>query len=121
MNKLITISQLSKKLNLINRYNKKPQNHIIRYWEKEFIQIKPKLINKRRFYTNEQVELIRFIKYLLKEKGLTINGAKNVLKNNRNQLDDYNSDGLKAEYLKENIKTKSKNILRKLKNLKKDG
>ena len=40
---------------------------------------------------------------------------------NRNQLDDYNSDGLKAEYLKENIKTKSKNILRKLKNLKKDG
>tara|TARA_B100002019_G_C20990913_1_gene460529 strand:- start:228 stop:593 length:366 start_codon:yes stop_codon:yes gene_type:complete len=121
VNKLITISDLSKKLNLVNQHNKKPQNYIIRYWEKEFKQIKPKIINKRRFYTNEQVELIRFIKYLLKEKGLTINGVKNVLKNNRNQLDDHNSVSLKAEYLKENIKIKSKNILRRLKNLKKDG
>ena len=42
MNKLIQISELSKKLDLINTKNKKPMNHILRYWE-EFKQIRPKL------------------------------------------------------------------------------
>ena len=42
MNKLISISEASKKLNLIDTITKKPLNHILRYWEKEFKQIRPK-------------------------------------------------------------------------------
>ena len=96
MTKLINISQLSKELNLIDKKNNKPANYILRYWEKEFKQIKPKLVNNRRYYTKETVELIKLIKFLLKDKGLTIKGVKNVLKSDINELDDYNSDSLKT-------------------------
>ena len=74
----MTISNLSKELDLVDLKDKKPKNYIIRYWEK-ILQIKPKIINKRRYYTNEQVELIKLIKFLLKNKGLTISGVKKVL------------------------------------------
>ena len=121
MTKLINISQLSKELNLIDKKNNKPANYILRYWEKEFKQIKPKLVNNRRYYTKETVELIKLIKFLLKDKGLTIKGVKNVLKSDINELDDYNSDSLKASYYKHNFKLKSLKILNKLKNLKKYG
>ena len=121
MTKLINISQLSKELNLIDKKNNKPTNHILRYWEKEFKQIKPKLVNNRRYYTKETVELIKLIKFLLKDKGLTIKGVKNVLKSDINELDDYNSDSLKASYYKQNFKLKGLKILNKLKNLKKYG
>ena len=121
MTKLINISQLSKELNLIDKKNNKPTNYILRYWEKEFKQIKPKLVNNRRYYTKETVELIKLIKFLLKDKGLTIKGVKNVLKSDINELDDYNSDSLKASYYKQNFKLKGLKILNKLKNLKKYG
>ena len=52
MNKLLNISELSKKLNLINKKTKKPLNHILRYWEKEFKEIKPKKINNQRYYSS---------------------------------------------------------------------
>ena len=76
MDKLITITELSKKLNLIDESTSKPQNHILRYWEKEFKQIKPKKINNRRYYSLEQVELFKMIKFLLRNKGMTIAGVK---------------------------------------------
>ena len=117
----MTISNLSKELGLVDLKDKKPQNYIIRYWEKNFKQIKPKLINKRRYYTNEQVELIKLIKFLLKNKGLTISGVKKVLDSSINKLDDYNSHGLKAEYYKKSFKLKSSEILKKIKKIKKYG
>ena len=117
----MTISNLSKELDLVDLKDKKPKNYIIRYWEKNFKQIKPKIINKRRYYTNEQVELIKLIKFLLKNKGLTISGVKKVLDSSINKLDDYNSHGLKAEYYKKSFKLKSSEILRKIKNIKKYG
>ena len=120
MNKLIKIGSLSKILKLTDK-NNKPLNHIIRYWEKEFKQIRPKKINRQRYYTTEQVEMFKFIKYLLKDKGLTINGAKLLLKSNFNKLDDYNSDSLKALYYKDKIKDKTINVLKKIKGLKKYG
>ena len=119
MAKLIKISDLSKQLNLIDSSTKKPQNHVLRFWEKEFKQIKPKIINRQRYYSAEQVEIIVFIKFLLKNKGLTINGAKKVLNSNINKLDDYNSDSLKTDYYKTKLKEKTKNLLTKLKELKK--
>ena len=119
MNKLITISQLSKELNLTNTKNKKPLNHILRFWEKEFYQINPKIINKRRYYSVKQVELIKLIKFLLKDKGMTVNGVKKVLKTDINKLDDYNSHSLKADYFSRYLKNKSNSILDKLIKLKK--
>ena len=121
MNKLLTISELSKILNLIDPATKKPQNYVLRYWEKEFKQIKAKKINNRRYYTHEQVKIAKMIKFLLKNKGMTINGVKKILNLNINKLDDYNSDSLKADYYKYFLKNKSKSILEKIKRLKNYG
>ena len=121
MEKLINISQLANLLNLVNSKTKKPSNYILRYWEKEFKQIKPIILKNRRYYSEKQIEIIKLIKFLLKDKGMTINGVKNVLKSNINSLDDYNSYSLKADYYKENIKIKSKKILDKIKRIKKYG
>ena len=121
MSKLITISELSKKLNLINSKNKKPLNHVLRYWESEFKLIKPKIINKRRYYTNKQIEYIKLIKYLLKDQGMTIKGVKNVLNSNVNELDEGNIDSLKANLFKKRIKDKSNLLLKKIENLKNYG
>ena len=121
MDKLISISQLSYKLNLISSNNKKPKNYILRYWEKEFRQIKPKIINKRRYYSTQQIELIKLIHFLLKNKGMTINGVKKVLNTDINKLDDYNSHSLQANYYRDNLKDKSKKLLNKIRNLKKHG
>ena len=121
MTKLINISELAKMLKLVNVSNKKPLNYILRFWEKEFKQIRPKLINNRRYYTVEQVELIKKIKFLLKDEGMTIKGAKNILNRKIKKLDDNNSNSLQAVYYKKVLKDKSSQILEKIKKLKKYG
>tara|TARA_B100001248_G_scaffold52392_1_gene34188 strand:- start:8029 stop:8412 length:384 start_codon:yes stop_codon:yes gene_type:complete len=118
VSKLISISKLSIFLKLLNQKTKKPSNHILRYWEKEFKQIKPIIINKRRYYSEKQVQLIKFIKHLLKDEGLTIDGVKNVLNTKINKLDDSKSFSLKEVYYKKNLKEKGKSILEKIKKLK---
>ena len=112
---------MSKMLNLIDPKTKKPLNHVLRYWEKEFKEIRPKKINNRRYYSSEQIEKIKLIKFLLKNKGMSIMGAKKMLNLNRNKLDDYQFDSLYAEYYKENIKLKSKLLLNKINKIKKNG
>ena len=121
MDKLINITELSKLLGLVDTKTKKPSNHILRYWEKQFKDIKPTVLKKRRYYSKKQIEKIKMIKFLLKEKGMTINGVKSILKSKINTLDDYNSISLKADYHKNNIKLKTKKILDQIKRLKKDG
>ena len=121
MSKYINITELSKILNLIDPKTKKPQNHILRYWEKEFREIKPKKINNRRYYSLSQVEKAKMIKFLLKNKGMTISGVKNLLNLNTNYLDDDKSHSLKADYYKKSIKLKSKLLLEKLKKIKRYG
>ena len=121
MVKLIKISELSKTLDLIDQKTRKPQNYILRFWEKEFKQIKPKIINKQRYYSIQQVELIKFIKYLIKDKGLTIKRVKNVLNLEINKLDDDNSHSLKADYYKVNIKKKTFEVLKRLNKLREYG
>ena len=120
MSKFFKISEVSVYLDLVNPLSKKPLNHILRYWEKEFRQIKPKKINNRRYYSTEQVEIIKKIKFLVKNKGMTISGAKKLLNLNINKLDDYDLDSLKTVY-KNSLKNKSKNLLNKIENLKKYG
>ena len=121
MKKLINISNLSKILNLVDPITNKPQNHILRYWEREFKQIKPKKINNHRYYSIKQVEIIKFIKFLLRDQGMTISGAKKILDLKINKLDENNSIGLKTGYLKNSLKIKSRIILKKLNNLKRYG
>ena len=121
MNKMIDISKLSKILNLINSKTKKPKNYILRYWEKEFKEIKPKKINNRRYYTPKQVEVIKLIKFLLKNKGMTISGVKNTLNGKINKLDDVKINSLKTDYYKNKFKLKSKNLLEKINRLKSYG
>ena len=117
--KLYSISEVTKILNLKSKYNKKTPTYILRFWEKKFSQIKPKKINNnRRYYTIEQIEKLKFIKYLLKDKGLTIKGAKNLLQKRLNKLDDNQTSSISSDYYKKNFKTKTIKILEKLTKLK---
>ena len=121
ISKLLSITEVSRLLKLIDPITKKPSNHILRYWEKEFSQIKPKKINNRRYYSAKQVEIIKMIKFLLRNKGMTILGVKNILKLNINKLDVDNNHSLKADYYKTYLKTKSKAVLEKINKLKSYG
>tara|TARA_B100000963_G_C22408521_1_gene572162 strand:+ start:312 stop:698 length:387 start_codon:yes stop_codon:yes gene_type:complete len=121
MKKLINISEASKILNLVDPKTKKPLNHILRFWEKEFKQIKPLKINNRRYYSPKQIEIIKSIKYLIKTKGLTISGTKELLKSNINKLDENDNHSLKATYYKNILKLKSKKILEKISKIKSYG
>ena len=75
-----TIGETAKELNLIDKKTGKIQTYIIRYWESQFKQIKPSIrAGRRRYYSKGNIQLINYIKFLLKEKGLTINGVKKIL------------------------------------------
>ena len=121
MNKFFSISEVSKILGLVHPVNKKPLNHVLRYWEKEFKIIKPKKINKRRYYSVKQLEIIKMIKYFLKNKGMTISGVKNLINLDIKKLDDSNEHSLKVDYIKKNLRSKSKLILEKIYRIKKYG
>ena len=115
--KFLSISELSKKLDLINKKTGKPANHILRFWEKEFKTIKPTILNgNRRYYDQKQVDKVKYIKFLLKDKGITIEGAKKILKIKKN-IDGYDQNNIRNDYLT----NRSKSILDKIKKLKKYG
>ena len=114
----MNISEVSRVLNLVNQSTKKPLNHILRFWEKEFKEIRPKKINNRRYYSPEQVEIIKMIKFLLKNKGMTILGVKNLLSSKTNMLDGYNMNSLKTDHYKKKLVTKSKLLLEKINKIK---
>ena len=121
MNKLVGISEVAKLINLVDPVTKKPQNYVLRYWEQKFKEIRPKKINSRRYYSPKQVEVIKLIKFLLKNKGMTISGVQNIIRSDINKLDVYNFNSLKAGYHKETLQKKSIRILEKLNKLKKYG
>ena len=77
-----TIGEVTKELGLINKKTGNLQTHTLRYWETQFKQIKPLIrAGKRRYYSKENLKIIKIINFLLKERGLTINGAKKILNN----------------------------------------
>ena len=117
----LNISEVSRKLNLINKKTGKPANHILRFWEKEFKGIKPTILKgNRRYYDSHQIDKIKYIKYLLRDKGLTIKGVKKILKNKKN-IDESNKNNIDNDYFKEYIKNKTKKVLKKIKKLKQHG
>lgn len=60
----------------------------LRYWEQEFSILKPKRNKKgTRYYTQKDIESLHLISHLLKERGMTLKGAKQKIKENREDLD----------------------------------
>ena len=118
-----TIGEIAKKLNLVDEKTGRLMTHTIRYWESQFKQIKPTIrAGKRRYYSKKDFEVIKYIKFLLKEKGFTINGVKSLLnEKNPHFLDDvnklgiYNRDLEKRRIIKEKVKKISK-IVKYIKN-----
>ena len=75
-----TIGEVARELGLIDKKSGHLQTHTLRYWEAQFKQIKPLIrAGKRRYYSKRNFQIIKLIKFLLREKGLTINGAKKIL------------------------------------------
>ena len=124
-----TIGEVAKILNLINQKNGLPSTHTIRFWEKEFKQIKPKIFTgNRRYYDENSINILKKIKYLLKDKGMTLNGVKKVLNSTDSDIDEfYNTtinqkNIIKAKLIKikklvKEIKKKELEEIQKLKNL----
>ena len=114
-----TIGEVVELLDLKTRSGNKTSTHTIRYWEKEFKQIKPKILSgNRRYYNKSNVDLLKKIKFLLKEQGMTINGVKKILdKGHSNHLDEITNESIRTDNLRNKISNISK-IIKDLKNLK---
>ena len=120
-----TIGETAKELSLIDKKTGHLQTHTIRYWETQFKQINPSIrVGGRRYYSKKDIKIINYIKFLLKEKGLTVNGVKKILNEDDNHsIDDavnlgvYKQDLKSTKAIKEKIKNISK-IIKELKNLK---
>ena len=108
-----TIGEVAEIVGLIDKKRGTLSTHTIRFWEKEFSQIKPKILaGKRRYYNNKEIRMIKLIKHLLKEKGMTIKGVKAVLNNPKSlTLDDTTKYSVSNQsFNKEKIKDKIKKI-----------
>ena len=115
-----SIGEVAKILNLVNKKKGTLNTHTIRFWEKEFKQIKPNILNgNRRYYNNKTIEVLKKVKYLLKDQGMTINGVKKVLNSGKPlKLDELVNNPIKDDY---NIVKKLKkisNLIKQIKNLK---
>ena len=117
-----TIGEAAKELDLINKKTGRLQTHTIRYWETQFKQIKPSIrAGRRRYYSRRDIKIINYIKFLLKEKGLTINGVKKILNDkDMHSIDDSSNLGVYKSDIKTSkvIKNKVKNIVKIIKELK---
>ena len=109
-----TIGEVSKMLNLTSGVSKKSNNHTLRYWETQFKQIKPKIINKRRYYDINTIDLLSKIHFLLKKQGMTIKGVQKYLNNEKINVDGKNKEIIKTVNLKYRL-NKFSNILKELK------
>ncbi len=77
-----TIGEVAKILNLVANKKGSLPTHVIRFWETQFKQIKPKILNSnRRYYDEKTINLLKKVKFLLKDQGMTINGVKKILDN----------------------------------------
>ena len=111
-----TISEVAEILNLIDIKTGKLSTHTIRYWEKEFKQIKPKIFSgNRRYYDEKNIEILMKVKFLLKDKGMTIKGAKKELERDYSKLDEINNISINPSNFKYKLK-KISNILKDIKN-----
>ena len=116
-----SIGEVARILDLVNRKKGTLNTHTIRFWEKEFKQIKPKILNgKRRYYNNETISVLKRVKFLLKDQGMTINGVKKVLNSaNSIKLDELSNNSISSDYNLKNKLNKISKLIKYIKNLKK--
>tara|TARA_Y100001935_G_C17088810_1_gene400127 strand:+ start:292 stop:675 length:384 start_codon:yes stop_codon:yes gene_type:complete len=116
-----TIGEVAKILNFKSNKKGVLPTHVIRFWETQFKQIKPKIMNSnRRYYDENTINLLKKVKYLLKDQGLTINGVKKILnKEDTLKLDEIADKSIRTENLKNKL-LKISNKLKDLKNGKKN-
>ena len=114
-----TIGEVAEILSSNSKNGKLIETHTIRFWEKKFKQIKPRILDgKRRYYDTKNIELLKKIHFLLKEKGMTINGAKKILDNQEPlKLDEISNQTIKKTNLKNKL-SKISNIIKRLKTIK---
>jgi len=114
-----TISEVVEIIGLKSKKGSSLPTHTIRFWEKEFKQIKPKILNgKRRYYDEKNIKLLKKVHFLLKEQGMTINGVKKILnKSEPLKLDELSNHSIKASEIKNKL-IKISNIVKNLKNRK---
>lgn len=104
------------------------EQYILRYWETEFEQLKPQKNRAgNRIYTNKDIQLILYIKNLLRERKYTIEGAKKILENySSEKLTEEQPQAVETEVVKSKVEevnpgTRDKQVLKKdleeLKNL----
>ena len=112
-----TIGEVAKILNLVHKKKGTMSTYTIRFWEKEFKQIKPKIFSgRRRYYDEKSINILKKIKYLLKDKGMTLNGVKKVLNSENSDIDLlYNTSINQKKIIKDKL-VKIKNILTDFKN-----
>ena len=112
-----TISEVAKELNLVNSKTGKLNTHTVRFWEKEFKQIKPKILaGNRRYYDLKAIKILKKIKFLLKDKGMTIKGVKKQLLNEDSDLDETLNTTINTKNI---LKSKINKISKIVKQLKK--
>ena len=111
-----TIGEVVKLLGLESKKGRSLPTHTIRFWEKKFKQIKPKILDgNRRYYNDKNILLLKKIHFLLKEHGMTINGVKKILNNNKTlNLDEFKNDSIKALEFKNKV-IKISNLIKSLK------
>ena len=116
-----TIGEVAKILDLKSNDKGALPTHVIRFWETQFKQIKPKILNSnRRYYDEKTINLLKKVKFLLKEQGMTINGVKKILnKEDSLNLDETADKSIRAENLKKKL-LKISSKLKELKNGKKN-
>ena len=111
-----TIGQVAKILNLINQKNGSLSTHTIRFWEKEFKQIKPKIFTgNRRYYDENSINVLKKIKFLLKDQGMTLNGVKKLLNSNDSDIDELYNTSIKQKKIIKSKILKIKELLNKFK------
>ena len=113
-----SIGEVAKLLNLVNKKKGTLNTHTIRFWEKEFKQIRPKILTgNRRYYSKETIEVLKKVKYLLKDQGMTIIGVKKLLNSKKSlKLDEISNNSISVDI---KIIKKLKNISNLIKQIKK--
>ena len=116
-----TIGEVARILNLKSNDKGGLPTHVIRFWETQFKQIKPKILNSnRRYYDEKTINLLKKVKFLLKDQGMTINGVKKILNNEDSlKLDEIADKSIRTENLRNKL-LKISNKLKELKNGKKN-
>ena len=112
-----SIGEVAKILDLVNKKNGSLSTHTIRFWEKEFKSIKPRILaGRRRYYDSSTIETLKKIKFLLKNQGMTIKGVKKIL----NTSTSFNLDDLSNKSININNNLVLKKKISKISKLIKD-